>query len=183
MIYQEFYIKDYDWTIYAYFAVDCYYTDDIMEHLFKLRCNGRNAKQAYQNLSACKLDTGLTYTCDEIRSTLLVVGLTSSEGEFMNSFSHELFHAVMHIARANKLDIFSESPAYLIGELTMQIYPTIKKLLKLKEVNMCKCKNKANLSRLEQLLEQLWYELPQFEIENLKTEILEEIEKIKECHN
>lgn len=48
---------------------------------------------------------------------------------------------------------------------------------------MCKCQNKANLSRLEELLERLWYELPQFEIENLKTEILEEIEKIKECHN
>lgn len=48
---------------------------------------------------------------------------------------------------------------------------------------MCKCQNKANLSRLEQLLDQLWYELPQFEIENLKKEILEEIEKIKECHN
>lgn len=44
---------------------------------------------------------------------------------------------------------------------------------------MCKCQNKAKLSRLEQLLDQLWYELPQFEIENLKTEILEEIEKLK----
>lgn len=48
---------------------------------------------------------------------------------------------------------------------------------------MCKCRNKANFSRLEQLLEQLWYELPQFEIESLKREILYEIEKIKECHN
>jgi len=41
----------------------------------------------------------------------------------------------------------------------------------------CKCQNKAVFSRLEQLLDQLWYELPQFEIENLKMEILEEIEK------
>jgi len=48
---------------------------------------------------------------------------------------------------------------------------------------MYKCRNKANLSRLEELLDQLWYELPQFEIESLKREILYEIEKIKECHN
>lgn len=45
--------------------------------------------------------------------------------------------------------------------------------------NNCKCQNKAVFSRLEQLLDALWYELPQPEIENLKTEILYEIEKLK----
>lgn len=130
MIYQEYYIKEYDWTIFAYFAVDCYYTEDIMEHLFHLRCNGTTAKQAYENLSACKLDKGLTFSSSELKSTLLVVGIASSEEEFANSLNHELYHVVTHIAKANKLDAFGEAPAYLMGELTMQMYPIIKKIFK-----------------------------------------------------
>lgn len=129
MIKQTFYIEEYDWRVYAYFAVDCYYVDEIMEHLFKLRCNGTTAKQAYQSLSSCKLDTGLTYTSNELRSTLMVIGLTSSAQEFFNSLFHELNHVEAHICKANNLDPYGEKRAYMLGELAMQMFPTIQPLL------------------------------------------------------
>lgn len=129
MIKQTFYIKEYDWTIYAYFAVDCYYVDEIMEHLFKLRCNGTTAKRAYENLSACKLDTGLTFSSFELRKTIMVVGLTSSANEFFNSFHHELIHCEAHICKANKLDPYGEGRAYMVGDLSMQMFPYIQPLL------------------------------------------------------
>ena len=36
MITQEFYLKEYDWSVKIYYAVDTYYTDDILSDLLEL---------------------------------------------------------------------------------------------------------------------------------------------------
>ena len=62
MIRQKFRLKEYDWSVQVYYAVDCYYTDEIMEALYSIGCRGKNLSVAFNNLSSCKLDTGLTYS-------------------------------------------------------------------------------------------------------------------------
>lgn len=117
------------WTIYAYYAVDTYYTDEIMGHLYDIGCRGEDLHTAYENLSSGKLDTGLTYSNCEHRKTVLVVGITSSPDEFFNSWQHEVVHVRQHIARCTGMDVWGEEIAYLGGELSQKMFPVIRKFL------------------------------------------------------
>lgn len=38
MIRQQFDISKYDWKVEVYYAVDCYYTDEIMGRLYDIGC-------------------------------------------------------------------------------------------------------------------------------------------------
>lgn len=117
------------WIIYAYYAVDTYYTDEIMEHLYEIGCRGEDLQKAYDNLSSGKLDTGLTYSSCKQRKTVLVVGLTSSQDEFFNSWQHEVVHVRQHIAMCTGMDVWGEEIAYLGGEISQKMFPVIKKFL------------------------------------------------------
>ena len=46
MIRQTFYMDRYDWTVYAYYAVDDYYTDEIVELLYDVGCRGSDLVRA-----------------------------------------------------------------------------------------------------------------------------------------
>ena len=52
MIRQQFDINKYDWKVEVYYAVDCYYTDEIMGRLYDIGCRGDDLRTAYENLSA-----------------------------------------------------------------------------------------------------------------------------------
>lgn len=100
MIVQEFYIPDYDWEVRVYYAVDCYYTDRIIADLQRVGCRGLDLVNAYKNMRACNLNTGITYSNIRNRETVMVIALTSSPEEFQNSFDHEKGHLCRHISRA-----------------------------------------------------------------------------------
>ena len=87
MIRQQFDISKYDWKVEVYYAVDCYYTDEIMGRLYDIGCRGDDLRTAYENLSAGKPDTGLTYSNYGTRQTVMVIGITSSATQFQNSYS------------------------------------------------------------------------------------------------
>lgn len=129
MIVQDFYLQDYDWKIRGYFAVDKYYIDDILGDLWYIGLDGKNAKNAYKNLYANKLNTGLCFSNPEKRMTIIVTALTSEAKEFAHSWVHELTHCACHIAKEDSIDKMSEEFAYLTGNLAMQTFPAVKKLL------------------------------------------------------
>ena len=130
MIRQKIILKDYDdWEIYAYYAVTTYYVDEIMEMLWNVGVDPENAETAYKNMSASKLDTGLCYSNHKQKKTVVVIAITSSADEFLNSLVHELTHACMHISSYFGLDVYGERYAYMIGSLCREIYPNVKTLL------------------------------------------------------
>lgn len=129
MITQEIYIPKYDWLIHAYFAVDDYYTDDIMQHLWELGCDAEPARRAYENLSSGELNTGLCYSNYKLRETVMVIAKTSSADEFLNSLLHELTHFQSHVQKAYELEKTGEDVAYLVGDVVMLMYPKIQHLL------------------------------------------------------
>lgn len=132
MIRQRIYLPEYRWTVYAYYAVSCYYADEIMEHLYDIDVEPKFAKQAEENLTSGKLDTGLTYSNYRRRKSVMVIALTSSAAEFFNSLDHEKKHVEAHITQARRLDPYGEKTAYLSGELAMAMFPKVKHL-------MCDC--------------------------------------------
>ena len=130
MIRQKIILPDYgNWEIYAYFAVSQYMTDEIMERLWEVGCDGETALQAYRKLASGDLNTGLCYSNYRKRKSVMVIAKTSSAAEFLNSLHHELCHLTAHIGKVYDLDPVGEDIAYLSGEISMAMYPKIGHLL------------------------------------------------------
>lgn len=127
MIRQQLYIEKYDWWVYVYYAVDAYYINEIMWMLYRIKCPQEFMWQAWENMSANRLNQGLTYSNYRRRETVMVIGLASSPAEYENSIQHELRHLVDNIVEALNLRP-GEPPGYLTGETAMMMHPVTKLL-------------------------------------------------------
>lgn len=129
MLRQTIYLGKWEWTVYAYYSVGHYYTEEIMDKLVSLGCRGRMLQRAYTNLSEGSLDTGLTYSNLLKHKTVLVVGHASTGAEFFNSLTHEMRHTEEHIAKAHGIKPYGEEVAYITGDLAHAMYKCIGDLL------------------------------------------------------
>lgn len=121
----KLYISKIDWEVIMYFAVTAYHIDDIVHSLEEIYCPDDILLQAKEHLAKGKLDTGLTYSNKALRKSVMVVGLTSSPAQFLNSFEHELRHLVDDIADTDDMPLAGEAVAYLTGDLNSDLWPTI----------------------------------------------------------
>lgn len=121
-------IPEFGWRINFHFAVTCYHTDTIIRELRELDCPQIYLKSAYDLISGCNTNRGVTYSNSDRRESIIVVGATTSAAEFQNSLQHEIRHCVDDIIIANK-DYDKEEYAYLTGDINKRIFPYIKSLL------------------------------------------------------
>lgn len=139
MIRQTFYMDRYDWTVYAYYAVDDYYTDEIVELLYDVGCRGSDLVSAEKNLSSGNLDTGLTYSNFDTHETVMVIAMTSSALEFAKSWRHEMGHLGDHISQTYGFDPHGEEIQYIGDGIVGKMWKVAKKFL-------CEsCRSKNNL--------------------------------------
>lgn len=129
MIRQNFTLDRYGWEVTVYYAVDCYYVSDIIMEMRRIGCSLEKLRVARDNIAACRLDTGVTYSNYRRRKTVMVIGLTSSAKEFMNSFDHERKHLEAHMAKALRIDPWGEEICYLSGSIGGKMFPVAKKFL------------------------------------------------------
>lgn len=118
-------IQKYRWEARLYFAVTDYYIDDILESLALINCPENLMRRAEESMTSRRLDTGFTYSNKHLRRSVMVVGLTSSPAEFLDSFEHELRHLVDDIANADGLQLAGEDVAYLTGDTNRTLWPII----------------------------------------------------------
>lgn len=123
------YVERYGWTVWAYFAKTTYYAEEIMANLLRIGVSGEDAHTAYVNLKNNAVDTGLTHSNYATRESVMVVGMTSNAGEFLNSFVHELGHLVAQMAEALGIDHMGEEKQYLAGGLAMRMFWAIRGFL------------------------------------------------------
>lgn len=123
------YIERYGWTVWAYFAKTTYYAGEIMDNLLRIGVSGEDAHVAFVNLRNNSVNMGLTYSNYATRESVMVVGMTSSPAEFLNSFVHELGHLAAQMAEALGIDHMGEEKQYLAGGLAMRMYWAIRPLL------------------------------------------------------
>lgn len=113
----------------VYYAVDTYYTEEILDNMHSIGCDGDMLRTAYDNISSGNLNTGVTYSNFGARETVMVIAITSSPGEFQNSWDHEKGHLCRHISQVFNIDPYGEEAQYLSGEVGQKMFPIAKNFL------------------------------------------------------
>lgn len=129
MIKQEIYLPKYSWYIKAYYAVDAYYTDEILEELEKYNPTIEEYNSVKSLMENYEYNTGFTFTDYRDKQSLMVIGLTTSPSEFQNTFDHEKGHLATHIAQYYNIDPYSEHFQYLAGDIGKKLFPIAKKFI------------------------------------------------------
>ena len=132
MIIRNIYIEQYRWNVHCYFAVTDYYTEEILSVLDSLGCSDPVYDRVAVKMELNELNTGFTYSNKISHETLMVIGLASSNEEYINSISHELRHLCDDIASAVGIPSSGEEIAYLTGDIASQVADVI-------EVLVCDC--------------------------------------------
>lgn len=132
---KELEIPRYRWSIRVFFPVTRYNIDAIMCALEDINCPEHILERVYDNLQSGSVDTGFTYSNLRQRSTVMVIGMTSSPAEFLNSFEHELRHFVDDVAKTMNIDLTGEKVAYLTGDINLYLWDDIHDFI-------CCCKKK-----------------------------------------
>ena len=83
-------------------------SDDVLDKAKRLMLKG-------------KLNTGFTFTNDDRLIAVVVIGPASSGKEFIDTFVHEVHHLAVAIASNVGVELDSETPAYLSGDLAREM--------------------------------------------------------------
>lgn len=126
---QDFTLVKWNWRVRVFYVVDLIPIDFIIDELYGIGCNERDVNDAINVLGSGEDNRGLTFSNDNNRESIIVIGETSCPAQFSNSFDHEKLHLTMHIALVDDIDPFSEDLAYLAGEIGFQTFPVAKRFL------------------------------------------------------
>lgn len=129
MIAQVIYLEDYDWLIKVYYAVTTYYSDEILGELESIDCDHKSLREAKKMLLNGEINTGFTYTNPSLHVTFIIIGLTDSVKEFVNTYDHEKGHAATHIGEYYDMDPYGESFQYLQGKIGEEMFLIAKQFM------------------------------------------------------
>lgn len=113
-----------NWDVKVMYECTCDDIDIIIETLKDINCPNKYLKEAFNNFKACDLNIGLTYSNTTLKSSVIVIGKTSSFEQIINTVSHEYYHLICHISKT--LNIKDEEElANLNGNLNMRSYKVV----------------------------------------------------------
>ncbi len=119
----------YNWNITVLYETTCDDIDFIIETLKDIKCPNKYIREALNNLEECKLDSGLTYSNLNLRSSVIIINKTSSFAQLINTISHEYYHLICHISKSLNIND-EEELANLNGNLNMRSYKIVEDLRK-----------------------------------------------------
>ena len=129
MIVQYLYLLKYQWAVEIYYAVTCYYTEEILKKIEEYNPTYEEKDKLENFIKRCKYNEGFIFTNFEKKKSLIIIGKTTSAAEFQNTVDHEKGHLAMHIAQYYEMDVFSEEFQYLQGEIGKQMFRYCRHLL------------------------------------------------------
>lgn len=109
------------WTVYFLFAIDGYDKELIGRRLYDADAGYDIIDRSDEIINSGSYNCGFTYTNPELYKAVVVIGPTVSGKEFVNTFVHEMYHLSVAIAENLGLDLESEAPAYMIGDLALEL--------------------------------------------------------------
>ena len=116
------------WKVTILYNTTCQDIDTVIEALKNINCSNKYINEALYNLETCNLNIGLTYSNIKLKSSVIVIGKTSSNAQLINTIAHEFYHLICHISKV--LDINDEEElANLNGNLNMRAYEIVESRL------------------------------------------------------
>ena len=73
---------------------------------------------------------GFTYTDFKKKQSIVGIGKSTSDAQFLNTITHEAKHVQSHICNYYKVKEDSENAAYLIGYIIQRMFEVFKSLIK-----------------------------------------------------
>ena len=128
MIKARVYLQEYDWTIYAHFAVTKDNSEEIFNKLLQYGSQYNEALDACAVIEEDRPNYGITYSNHILKTTILVISKSTSAKEFIDTFVHEVSHIQRHIIKTYHLDSDSEQVCYMIGTIAKQLYTKCSRL-------------------------------------------------------
>lgn len=124
MIVERLILREYNWAITVLLECNCSDIPEILEHLQSISCPKHLQEEAINNLSSCENNIGLTYSNFKINRTIMVITHTNNNAELINTITHECYHFIQHISKANNITD-EETLALLTGRFNMCLWSTI----------------------------------------------------------
>lgn len=112
---QEIYLERYDWTVHVMYDVRSGDAMEVRRCLRDLGCKGVPLEDAFNLVLKGEANKGITYSNVGARKSVVIIGWSTSKGEYLNSLSHEMLHVVQHVADAFLLNMQGEEVCYLMG--------------------------------------------------------------------
>ena len=116
------------WNIDFLFADDEYDTEEALTYLYDADASDHILRKAYHILEDNEINTGFTFTNQDMKEAVVVIGPTSSGNEFVNTLCHEMYHVATAIAEGLGINLREETPAYMMGDSVSELTKMICKL-------------------------------------------------------
>ena len=129
MIQQQFYIKKYSWEVVVLYDVGPNDVEHIKELLSKICDDYGTIQDGVKYIRKGDYNSGFIYTNYDRKSSVIVIGRTTSKQEFFNTIVHEANHLQSHIATKYNIDEKGEEVSYLIGDIVQKMYKVFKHLI------------------------------------------------------
>ncbi len=117
----EIALDRYEWSVTCFIGYDEEDVDEICNTLEVIGCEGDALFEARRHLSKDCDKRGLTYSNVRLRQSVVAIGRSPSHASMANTIGHELFHVVAHVCGSDGIDIQSEEPCYIMGELCEKV--------------------------------------------------------------
>ena len=121
MMHFEVYLDKIDWGIECYVTTDTLQINKIMCRLRQLECSDQIMVRAYTILEDQE-KSGFAYSNPKMRKSLMIINMSTSMDEFINTYNHEKNHIEMHICDTLNIDPFSEEASDLSGYIAQSFY-------------------------------------------------------------
>ena len=121
MMHFEVYLDKIDWDRECYVTTDTLQVNKIMCRLRQLECSDQIMVRAYTILEDQE-NSGFVYSNPKMRKSLMIINMSTSMDEFINTYNHEKNHIEMHICDTLNIDPFSEEASDLSGYIAQSFY-------------------------------------------------------------
>lgn len=111
----------YEWSVTCFIGYDEEDVDEIFNALEVIGCEVDALLEARRHLAKDSDERGLTYSNVRLRQSVVAIGRSPSQASIANTIGHELFHVVAHVCGSDGIDVQSEEPCYIMGELCEKI--------------------------------------------------------------
>ena len=108
------------WVVDFLFAVSEYDEEGVLSILYDMDAPYETMIRAEKIMKSGK-NKGFTFSNQDLRRAVVVIGPASSGKQFQNTVVHELHHLAVAIAQSLGIDLDGEDPAYLSGDAAMEI--------------------------------------------------------------